>query len=195
MKICSICNTEKPLSEYYASKGFPRTECKECHLKKKHEREAANPYKTVIHNMISGIFHRTQWSTEKAQNKSYAGVKCLLGSTPEEARRTLHRHFELNIKRLMSEGKKPSVDRKESSGDYSVDNIEIIPLEENVRKGAQKGTEMTKRPIGVYDSGNPYKSYDSVSEAAKALGLKRDTIIRHAKNGTETRYGLSFKYL
>ena len=30
MKTCKICNQEKPLTEYYLSKGIPRSYCKPC---------------------------------------------------------------------------------------------------------------------------------------------------------------------
>jgi hypothetical protein len=196
MKQCTQCGIIKSVSEFYIDRGYARPECKECHLKAKHEREAANPYRTVVHNMISGIFHRTQWSTDKRKNASYTGTMCLLGDTPAEARITLDRHFGTDIKRLISEGKKPSVDRIDSNGHYEIGNIEIIPLEENIRKGAQAGGAKMAKRVRLEDmAGHHLGTYDSVSDASRILGMKRETIIRHAKNGTTSRNGFCFRYI
>lgn len=42
-KTCSKCGETKPLSDYYLSRGTPRSTCKACHKAAKDAWEAANP--------------------------------------------------------------------------------------------------------------------------------------------------------
>ena len=195
---CSKCGEEKALSLFYTDGKYYRPECKTCHLILKKQRESADPYKTSLFNMVSGIFHRIQTHVDSEKNKTYKerGIKCLLGDTREEARKTLHQHYKKEILALLKQGKTPSVDRIDSHGHYEIGNIRIIPLEENIRMGSVKGGEAVAKSIYAFDKdGSVLGLFHSVSSCARHLNLKRDTVIRHAQNGTSTRYGLSFQYV
>lgn len=196
-KICSRCKESKPLSEFYmmvtSSDGY-RPECKECSKRARKKKEKDNPIDIKIYKMAFGIRQRTVIELDKPKNKTYKdrGIKCLLGNTNLEIVETLNKHFRKDIKKLIEEGKIPSVDRIDPYGHYELGNIQIIPLEDNVIKGCTAGVEVTSKPIVAIFPNGDSKEYKSVSECSRELGLKRDTIIRNRDNNTATRYGIRF---
>ena len=74
------------------------------------------------------ILHRIE-RTDKKKNRSYAGVKMLIEK--EEFIKWFMEH----------DFKGASVDRIDNKRDYTLDNIQLIPLDENVRKDKVKARD------------------------------------------------------
>ena len=97
---------------------------------------------------------------ENKNNNSYIrycsrGIKCLL--TLEQVRELFKRDnaFEMN---------KPSLDRIDSDGHYSLENCRFIENKENSLRA-------TRKPVIQYDLGyNFIKKHNSIKEAAQSVG-------------------------
>jgi protein-arginine kinase activator protein McsA len=195
-KICSKCGEIKPLSDFYKMTKSPdghRPDCIECHLKQKEKYKNENPLEYTLrvlsHTLLDRIKH-----ADKPKNKCYQGIKCELGNTYDEVYQALKNNFAKEIEKLLSEGKRPSVDRINSNKNYSIDNIQIIELLENCLKGCANAVKVTSKPIKVTFPDGSEQQFDSVSSASRDLKIKRDTINAHL-DGSPTRKGLKFEYV
>jgi len=99
---------------------------------------------------------------ENSKNNAYKryggrGIKFLL--TLEQIREIFKRDNALNLS-------KPSLDRINADGDYSMDNCRFIENTANALRAIVK-------PVIQYDLGyNFIKRYDSITEAARAIGVE-----------------------
>lgn len=196
-KVCSKCKQEKEIREFSrmsTTKDGRRPSCKSCGKLFRERKKLENPLDTKIYSMASAIVSRVINNVDYKKNKCYKNydVKCLLGKIPSEIAFQLKIHFGYEIERMMNEGKNPSIDRIDPTGNYELGNIRVITLEENVSLGNKKGTALTSKPILVTFIDGRTKIYKSVSECSRELSLSRSTIIIHRDNGTRTTDGMSF---
>lgn len=191
MKRCIDCEIEKSL-EYFnkLNRGF-RPECKDCEKARREARHKADPLLATVNTLADGILKRVKYGINKPKNKIYKerGIKCLIGENRAEIRESLLAHFEEDIKNLLEKGERPSVDRIDAYSHYTIENIQIISVKENASRADASSKSI---PITAVLATGEKVSFISISEAAKSLEIKRDTITRHLTAGTKTRYGISF---
>ena len=86
---------------------------------------------------------------------------------------------------------KPSFDRIDNKKDYSFDNLQIITWEENNDKGRKECSKKVKQ----YNlDGNYIKTYNSIIEASKELGIYKSNISKVCKRKMKTTGGYIWEY-
>ena len=200
LKICSKCKEEKELEEFYrlkTSRDGHRPDCKSCAKKSKKKFEEENPVRDRCNRMATGIMQRTVYDIDKPKNKIYKehSVTSQIGNSYKGISDYLYENHYDEIKAYIDAGIIPSVDRIEPTGNYSPDNIRIIPLSENVSEGAQNGVQVNSKGLRVVYPNGKEKVFPSVSEASRELKKKRDTIIFSRDRGVPTVDGYCFYYL
>jgi len=136
VRICRKCKTEKPYSEFYVnSKGNRRWGCKECDTARERSRKRMNPniaeqYKKWRdekrgHALVNVAKHRAKarglsfdLNPNNIQERINAGVCELTGI-----------QFDLKTPRAWNA---PSLDRIDSKGGYTTDNVRVILYSVNV---------------------------------------------------------------
>jgi hypothetical protein len=168
-----------------------RPECRTCSRELKRKREAADPVGSQIKKLARYIQNRTKYRQDKPKNNCYKAhdVKCKLGDTLPEVTEALTTLFKDEIALLLSEGKKPSIDRIDPRGDYEVGNIRVIELRENLRI-SRKGNV----PVKVTQPNGTEIIYASIKDTALSLGCNVKTVAR-LLNGTtkQNLRGLKFE--
>lgn len=72
---------------------------------------------------------------------------------------------------------RPTIDRMDSNGNYSIDNIDFLPFHEHIQKDKAIG-------VTVYNlEERSFREYPSMSSVGEALGCSRETISRHCNSG------------
>lgn len=192
-KICiGICGLEKPISEFHKNKNETygvHYYCKEC---------------------VKAYY---QENKEKFSNrnrkfhKKYPWVK-ILKSIKDRCENPKNSHYkwygEKNIKNYLSKKDlkylwfrdkaylmdKPSIDRKNSKKDYTLENCQFIEHKENSVKDKRK-------PILQYDLNRTFiKEFISISEASRILKLQTTNISKvcNERYGYKTCGGYIWKY-
>lgn len=198
MKRCSKCKEVKKLTSFYklsSSKDGRRPDCRDCHIEQKRQFALNNPIRHKCNLMASGILKRTLWGIDRPKNKSYKdnNVKCTIGDNIVEISNYLYNNYYDEIKLLIEQGKTPSVDRIDSKGDYSSENIRIIDLRDNVLLGVNNAIRKTSRKIiAINNNNNKEVIFNSISEASRKLNIKRDTIYYHLDKNTTSKNGYKF---
>ena len=78
--------------------------------------------------------------------------------------------------------KRPTFDRIDSNGDYSLDNLDFLPLDLHMNKDNLVG-------ITVYDFKNQsFKKYKSMTAAEKSLDCVNSTVSRHCDSGVRFKH-------
>jgi len=198
MKTCSKCGLEKHEDDFYrlrSSKDGRRPDCKDCSKKTKAEYKNMHPVMSRCKQLGHGIIKRTKTEVNHPSNKCYKDNKVVseIGDTGIEIAKYLYTNFYEEIESLINEGKKPSVDRIDSTKNYAKGNIRIVDFRENYLDGVANAVKKTSKQVKVYYPTGEEVIFASVSEASRELGIKRDTIIRNRDNGTTTRKGLTFQ--
>lgn len=157
-KICTKCKKELPTTNFYKSKlakdGYS-CYCKSCHkeVTKDHLKawKEENPYLALINSRWSSLNQRsingkytTSPSAQKCpQLKSYRDKGITIDLTYDQfkawmlANETLHNE-------IVARGDKSSIDRIDESLGYNLDNIQLIPLHQNIEKRVGKECKYTK---------------------------------------------------
>lgn len=189
-KKCSLCKEVKESIHFHKksdSKDGLHPYCKECSKIKVKERIERDPYTYRLNVMASTILKRLKYChNEKYKHlKCYKdnNVKCFLGTTRQEIAETLHKYFEKDIKKLMSEGKTPSVDRINPTGNYELKNIRIIDYIENGKQGFINANNKRKKSIKVLYEDGKVEVFESIREAARKLNTTHSTIRYLIKTG------------
>lgn len=141
---CRTCKTSKPEKEFYKSNGIYIRECKECQaIRKQKYRRTRNKREDVdahIKALIGGCITRTKGMTKKG---SVRNKECTI--TVEDIKKI---YKEQNGKCKISGiqmtstigcGKQPyniSIDRKDNTKGYIIDNIQLVCSHVNIMKGA-----------------------------------------------------------
>lgn len=193
-----MCNLKKPIDSFYkmsTSKDGHRPNCSNCSKQRRKEKALLYPIRNKCNQMGQGIATRTNPNDASPRNATYRKncVISTIGNTGKEIADYLYDNFYDEIKLMLDNGENPSVDRIDPRGNYSPDNIRIITMQENSLAGLKNGVKVTSRSVLVIniDTGEE-KVYKSVSEAARELKIKRDTIISNRDNGTVSQGGYRF---
>ncbi len=201
LKQCPKCPEPKPLSEFGNNKTRKdrlQTWCKE-HCKE--DRDTNKQYhkeyyvenkNTILKEMklkhlmfpwkkiLKDIKQRCNNSKATGYiNYGGRGIKCLI--TENELKQLWFRDKAYNLKQ-------PSIDRKDSDGNYEFDNCEFIELVENIAKDKRK-------PILQYDlEGNFIKEWSSQSVAIRYLKISSQNINNCCKGRSKTAGGFKWEY-
>jgi len=84
--------------------------------------------------------------------------------------------------------KKPSLDRRNSKKDYTIDNCKFIELSENSIKESRKA-------CACFKNGKKVKSFKSLSEAGRCYKTSMGNIWTCCNNKNRTLRGLKWKYV
>ena len=196
-KICSRCDILKDVTEFYKMKssydGY-RPECTECHKKDRKLRAMKDPVMDRCKRMGYSIINRTVSNVNKTKNKVYRelGIVSEIGDTGKEIGQYLYENFYDDVKALIDKGETPTIDRIDSTKNYSTDNIRIISFRENSLAGAKEGVRVNSKKVLVEYPDGRARVFESVSAVSREIGKKRDTIIRNRDNQTATRDGYRF---
>src|SRR5690625_1040525 len=190
MKTCIDCGKTKDIRMFNRHPSGSRPECKQCERNRRIARDKANPIESRANKMAQGILARVKHKSEYIKNRSYKErkVKSEIGETVMEIREVLLKHFEREIKELIDDGKTPSVNRINPLGKYSIDNIEIIDSKKNVRETGVRiicEDKMTGTTI----------TFNSITEAAKHYGVKRETIYTALNRPEASKQPFTANYL
>ena len=176
-RICSVCESEKPITDFfrdYHASGSYSYVCKQCQNEKRRK-----------------IFIERPW----VKHYRWMRTRCLCLSTNG------HEYYK-NIKPLITieevkflyerdkaaEMKRPSLDRKDSTKDYTLDNCQFIEMIENSRK-------ITNKPIFQLDlKMNLIKEFVSVAEASRELKISTNSISKCANGKIQQVKGFIFKF-
>src|SRR5699024_1206682 len=136
------CKEKKRLDEFYRLKKARdgrRPDCKSCCKRQKKDKEMENPVLARCKRMGFGIIKRLTTDIDRKSNKTYKdnNVKSEIGSTENEIADFLYKNYYEEIEELINDGEIPTVDRIDSSGNYSEDNIRIISFKENSLDGVK----------------------------------------------------------
>ena len=178
-KICTQCGKRKRLDEFTkATTGVDgkRGNCKICHDERKKEHRKKYPWKV--------IFRDIKARCENPKNNSYEyygakGIRCLI--TLEELKSLWFRDKAYNLNR-------PSTDRKEVNGDYTLENCQFIELVENIAKDKRK-------PVLQFDlNGNFIREFKSIINAAEKLNIGRSGINKCCLDILKTSASFKWRY-
>ena len=184
-KICSnskCLQPEKPLSEFGKDsrhKDGLQSQCKECNKEYKKEFYENFPWKQIFNNINS------RCNNPKSINYKWYGKKGIKNYLTEEDIKFL---WFRDKAYLMS---KPSIDRKKSNKNYTLENCRFIELKDNVIKGNK---ESHIKPILQYDlKDNFIREFKSIIEVERILGLNHSHISECARGKLKTSG--SFKWI
>lgn len=165
-----------------------------CSTKRSQQRAKEHPYGHVLYCLAYNILKRTTKVTDRPRNRTYIerGIKCLIGDNPQEVKQVLHNNFEQQIRDLLEKGEKPSVDRIDPFGHYELSNIQIVTLEENIKRA---DLSSISHSIRVFYPDGKQKDFPSISAASKYIGCKRDTIYASLERPGINRKGFRFELL
>ena len=176
-KKCSKCGIEKEISEFWKRKGKTRSECIVCvksyyseHAEelKKHRDEvrkklketdpcryyAESTWKTLNQRCVNGLYANSKAIKNSPQMVSYHGKGILLCITKDELAQ-FWRDNEVLVKTILTSGGIPSIDRIDSNLHYSLDNMQIMERNENMRKSrgfSERPKRRTKESIRIKNS-------------------------------------------
>lgn len=86
--------------------------------------------------------------------------------------------------------KRPSIDRKESNGNYTFDNCQFIEFVDN----SLKGSLLTACPVLQYDlNGNFIEKFQSYAEASRKIGTYKSNILACINGIRQTAGGFKWK--
>lgn len=170
--MCQDCKELKPTSEFYPAKLNPKrfycsSYCKPCAKKRRQ----------TDHSMIRLALNRSIDRTRREY--SHKGIKNTL--TIEQVAFLWERDNAKGMKRA-------SLDRIETTGDYTLENCRFIEHAENSAKDKRKA-------VLQYDlEGNFIKEWDSPATVAKHLNCHPNTINAAASGANPTGKGFVWKY-
>ena len=192
-KVCTICKKEKAISEFYFRKDNDsyRNECKSCRIVLGNRYYIKNrrkilKYRTLYRfkNKLKILLRTIKTRCENAKVINYKwygkkGIKCLLSLDD------LKFLWKRDKAYLM---KRPSIDRIDNDGNYTLENCRFIELSENIRLGSQK-------TILQYDlKGNFIKEWISVTTASIGIKSSIENIVGCANGRQKTAKGFIWKY-
>lgn len=171
-KSCSICNTKKPLSDFYkersARDGF-RSDCKSCNS------ATRSLYRKTKDGVASAIYSHQLFHSKGRGHKSpdYSKselLKWLLSNTE------FHRLYDIWTESGHGKMQKPSCDRLDDYKPYSLDNLRLVTWQENFDKGHadRKNGINNKHSKAVMQSdlsGRFIKEHYSLSQACRDTGV------------------------
>jgi len=178
-KICNKCKINKPLSDFEKRanhKDNLDNWCKICRNDYRHLHVQNNPWYTSYRKL------KERCNNFKSDNYRYyggRGIKSLI--TLKEIKTLWFRDKAYLLKR-------PSIERKNSSKDYTFENCEFIEMGENIGRSCRK-------PILQFDlDGNFIKEWPSASHAGKAMNRNPEGIRQCLIGKTKKSNNFIWKY-
>jgi hypothetical protein len=132
MKKCTKCKLEKPLTSFYKASHLvsgKRPECADCH--KAQQKVRKNTVEGKIYQMADSILKRVNGLGKRNEGYVRKGIKCKIGDSKEEVILFITTNFYGDIKKMLDEGKIPSIDRIDEEKNYENGNLRIIEWYEN----------------------------------------------------------------
>jgi hypothetical protein len=200
-KICSRCKNNLPESYFYKSrtrKPSFQSYCIPC----KKEYSCLSHTKGTLE-----YFRRSTWGILNARTvngshplykntqikKTYLDKNIKLLFTKEQFYNFCEENKD-KILNLYSDKDQPSIDRVDSSKDYSLDNIQIISLNENRRKGLINKNKLARKPIIATNlKTGEVKRYESAQHAIKD-GFDFRNISANCYGKQRSHLGWEFKF-
>ncbi len=179
-KICTKCGLEKELNQFYKSGKYLRPDCKECVKLNRVESHKKYPWKRVLNDI-----------NQRCDNSKHVGYKWYGEKGIEN--HLIEKDIEfLYIRDNAKNMKKPSIDRKNSNKNYTLENCQFIELKNNVSKGNK---ESHIKPILQFDlKGNFIREWNSIIEAERVLKIFQTNIIKCCKGKYKSCGGFIWKY-
>lgn len=115
-----------------------------------------------------------RWRVNSKRNESYLRKNVLLLITKEDFDRWVDDNWE-KFDALYKAGKTPSIDRISNSGNYEIENMDVVDLKENMAK------DRRKKVIGVHVISGEEIEFDSAKTASKH-GFDQNLISRSARS-------------
>lgn len=109
---------------------------------------ASEKWSTINQRTVNGLYAQGNAVSTNAQQLSYLKRNIRIEMTKEELFRFCSEN-ESTIKNMINNGERPSIDRIDNEGHYSIDNIQIISLYENQTK---KSTRTPRKKISKLHS-------------------------------------------
>lgn len=197
-KICSRCNIEKSIDQFYKSKytKYKKTSwCKNCHSLQKVE------YRRTKEGLVKMIFLAQKGSSKKRGHSKpdYSLKELEVWCFNQELFYTLYNNWvDSKYEKML----KPSIDRINNYEHYYFDNIVLTTWKENrenLSKDLKSGKFQIKKnihkPVNQYDLNNVFiNSFVSVNDAARQLKIDESHIRRMLKGERKTCGGFIWKY-
>lgn len=202
MKTCSICSTQKLLSDFYSHPKLNKTTgeikeyffpyCKECNSQKKRDKDRTR-------EGIAGTLYLSQCLHSK--KRGYPPPTY----TKEQLRKWLQSHplFELMFtdweKSGFTSDLKPSCNRLNDYAGYSLDNIELTTWKGNKEAWASDclagKNRKISRPILQYDlDGNFIQEFFSIQDASRKVKVSHANIVKTCTGERNAAGGFHWKY-
>lgn len=172
-----------------------RPDCASCNYEQRKKNRQLHAVDAKIYDMASGILRRTSGKGRNCRSYEIKGIECLIGNTRDEVITYINKHFRGEIEKFHNEGKIASIDRIDSNRHYEHRNLRIIEFVENARLGAKQAKIANSHPLRVIFPNGDIEDFPSISDAAKTLKCKRDTIYGSLKQPGINRRGLRFELL
>ncbi|MHB8581034.1 MAG: hypothetical protein ACYDA4_14415 [Ignavibacteriaceae bacterium] len=185
---CPMCSADKPLDQFYFSKkGIVFVHCIEC-VRKKNQRY----YHT------KGGFLRSSYKAAKRRilvQPAYINRKVLFtlnefidfALNDDKFNKLWEGYVNSNYSRSCA----PTLDRIDNDGNYSLDNIQFLTLEDNCIKDYHKSKHRNTTKIYCVELD---KYYSGLTVASNELNIPLSTIYNACKKNTSTR-GYHFKII
>ncbi len=196
MKICTKCGEERDLCNYYKDKRTKDglySSCKLCHNKTNKSNLLFNVHSHPNPSNVAGLFIK-RILVRVTYNQRYINTRCLFSR--KELENYLIKNWEIYMELWRSwkengwlMGDAPSIDRVNSKGDYSLNNIEIVPHKENcgrANRGNLWSDERKEAQVKNY-SDNPHKCQKKLT-----LGQIKEILKRHEEGETQTSLAEEF---
>lgn len=188
-KICTECNKEKEFTKFSKNKntkdGF-ESRCKEC----KSDYDQKNKIK--LNKQRRGYYKKYPWIiilksiNDRCNNPNSKDYKNYGGRGIENYLNLEDVKF-LYIRDKAHLMKKPSIDRKDNDGNYTIENCEFIEFGENSAKDKRK-------IVLQFDLNNNFiKEWRSIIEASKLLKIHSGDISYCAKGKSKTCGGFIWR--
>ena len=183
-KFCTKCKHEKFLDDFSAHKGRKDGKdswCKNCCKIIRKEFYRRNPW-LIIFDHIKQRCNNPKCKAFKWYGGR--GIKCLI--TIEEIKKLWLRDKAKLLKR-------PSIDRKDNDGNYTLKNCRFIELHDNIIRQDKSPRE---KAINQYDLNNGFiKSWKSIMEIQRTLGFNQGHISQVCTGKRKTANKFIWKFV
>lgn len=184
-KTCAKCGIPKDLEDFNRNKKLRdgrHSYCKSCVSagRKQFPSHRVGSIENFIRTHWHSVNQRTvngRWKLDARAHRSYQAKGVKLEMTLEEFTSFCQLNWP-KIEALRAAGQKPSLDRKNSDGHYSIDNLQIISLRENILK--RRNVKMA--PDLVHQLQTRAAAGEPTRELAHAFGISPVTV-RAIKRG------------